>query len=530
MMNRTALLTLLLFLALFTVNAGATVSYDIDVGEETTVYNLTVELFSEEEVPGWRLNRWDIPNDARVSAIRDSLGPISEYNVTSGILSFETNRGDLRHREVVNMVYRVPTKRTSYENQVFRQQFQLAGFPDRYSEYNEEITQVKIEVPEPIIGLAESTSTSHSFNGTVARFKGQSSTNVVVTYGEDTDDYEHFTLVGDANLSRAEEVYPLLYRITGYRPSFRSMAVVILPEDEYLEREQSWSAGTYHRGGVMTINANTVDKETFTGTVIHEAMHGFNQRQLAWTGDAGAVIDEGTAQYAEWLVNERIDAHLQEIFGETTEWTAACEDGGSQQCRYELEPRLTPDHLIDFYSEQRDLMPDWSPATDGRIRLAGNLTNIRTFGYAYAELLVRDRARRSGPDSIRSIYTEMRTINGTVSGPQQYWSTVEQLFGTTRPCFDTDATAVRDCLNAVNAMEAELPSETTVEGGSGQITFTPIRSPELDEPANTTMERIDDRVDSVVSDRQQATIAARLTRMLRGVVSLINDLVQGIGV
>lgn len=535
-MTRPAARTLIpaLLLVLLSATGTATVSYDIDIGPETTRTNVSFQLYANDSVNSWKA-QWSVPADAEIVEAHDSLGPIEDIERSGSRVSFETNSGDRRHSEVVTLVYEYPTDVTSYRDIVKIASLQLSGFPDRYPQYDEEVTQVEVTTPSPIIGTAETFGFEHSREGQQARFQGEGPVNVKVSYGTSDDPYEHFLLVGDANLTRADEAYPLLARITGYRPSFRTMAVVVLPDAEYDQREQSWSSGTYHRGGVITVRNSTVSKDTFTGTVMHEAMHGFNQRQLAWSGDAAAVLDEGTAQYAEWLTNTRNNARISEIFGQERTWTGPCSEDSEQRCRFSLAPRLTPDHLISYYEQGQNLMAGWKPADGGSVMLAGNQTSLRTFGYAYAELLVRNHARRNGPDSIRDIYRDARQYNTTVDGPQDYWTRMQELFGNAEPCRFRDDEEVRTCLDNVNSMEAELPSETSVEGGSEEITFTPIRTPERDqerddldqEPVNTTNGT---PANASSPDRPDGPgIRSGLNRILDTIVTLFNAVVTTLG-
>lgn len=513
---------------LFTATGAATVSYDIDVGPETTTTNVSFELFANDSVNSWKA-QWSVPSEADIIEAHDSLGPIDDIERDGNQASFETNQGDRRNTEVVTLVYEYPTEVESYQGTVRALGLQLSGFSDRYPQYDEERTQVEVTVPDPIIGTAETFGFDHSRDERTARFQGEGPVNIDVTYGTSDDEYEHFLLVGEANLSRADAAYPLLTKITGHRPSFRTMAVVIMPDDEYDEREQSWSAGTYNRGGIITVRNSTVGKETFTGTVMHEAMHGFNQRQTDWAGDTAAVLDEGTAQYAEWLTNRQTNAHISEIFGDETTWTGPCSEDSDDRCRFSLEARLTPDHLISYYEQGQNRMAGWKPSEGGTAVLAGNQTSMRTFGYAYSELLVRNHARRNGPDSIRDIYEEMRGFETEAEGPEEYWDRVEELFGNVEPCRFRDRDEVRTCLANVNDMGADVPSDTSVEGGDQEVIFRPIERPERDperddveqEPVNATGDPGDNGTDPTPSG---------LRSVLDTIVTLFNAVLTRLGV
>ena len=290
---------LFLTLLLLIPTASARVTHQIDISSSGEAYIETKLLLkSNEKFRKLIKNSWNLPRGATNLSVQDSEGSLEEIKVRDRTLYFNTSRGELREEELVTVRYQIPGKSEKVAEQLHRAEFQLSGFRDRN-------TSVQIKTPEKILGTYESYGYRSGFRGKTANFSGEGAVNIRVVWTPREGEYENYILFGEANLTRADRLYPVLNMVTGRETDFRKFAVIIKPDEEYLEEHNAWFAGTYENGGTIFIKESEVGKDGFTGLMLHEAMHGFNQRPLGWSGTNASTFDEGTAKLMSEIQDER---------------------------------------------------------------------------------------------------------------------------------------------------------------------------------------------------------------------------------
>ncbi|MDY6770650.1 MAG: hypothetical protein SV186_01690 [Candidatus Nanohaloarchaea archaeon] len=470
-------------LLLTTVAAGA-VSYEISVHDDTAYVNVSFELYAPDQANYFTTN-WQVGAGATVIRVRDRQGELRRveeveqdmtgvYDREGRRLEISTHSGDARQSATVEVRYRYPVNSQAWKEGLRVVDLQLPGFPDRFEQFDEEQTYVQVNVTEPIIGLAESFGFRSSFTNRTATFQGTGPVNIRVTYSNRDGRYEHFIMFGDANLSHADEVYPLANQVTGRAVDFRKIPVVILSDEQYTRHLDAWSAGRYRRGGLVFIRKNQVDENDFAGLVMHEVMHAFNAKPLNWVQTNSSMFDEGTSKYVEFLVNEKRGHHQAEIFGQEVTWTAQCRDS-ERTCRYTLDPRGTPEDLWNYYQQGRDFMTAWSPSEEGQIRSG---LSLRTFGYAYAELLIRNYIRKNSPAKLHDVYDDLMAVEEPADTASAYRSTLRRVLGTgLEPCHAPTEESVRQCLENVHSFMPNIPTNVVIDGRTENITFRKVEVP-----------------------------------------------------
>ncbi len=431
------------------------VSYDIQVEDGSAFVNASIEFTSSEKVTVWN-GKWSFPEGAEILGIKDSRGEIEEYEKIGDKIEFKTNRGPPRKKEVVKLRYSAPADIEKWG--------EIKRFSIKIPSISDERNSVRIEVPEPVLGTSEKRGFQSSFEGNTAKFRGNGPVNLKVSYTEEKGDYENYIVEGDINLTAADNYYPVLTSFTGVRPDFRKFAVVVMPDREYEEEVEQWSAGSYESPGLIFVKNSSTQKETLTGLVLHETMHGFNQKPLNWVQVQASMFDEGVSKFVETYVNQRMGVRQPELFGDTQTWEARCEDQPERNCRYSLRPRGTPEQLQSYYDRNKNFMERWTPAD----------SNARSFGYAYAELLVREYLRKNGATALRNVYDEFKDLE-TARTYRGYTQNLKKAMETDlKPCHPLKDEELLDCLEESREYHPDVPESVKINGTSQKIDFKPI--------------------------------------------------------
>ncbi len=479
--------------------AGATTTYDIAVDGTTATVNVSFELTADRAINFWRGVTWQLPDGAAVVAVRDTQGAIDDYTVRDGELRFNTNRGPARTREVVTVVYRHDNAVEEEYRGVDLLQFRLSGFPD-------ERTQVAVETARPLLAESHSYGFRYSLGPRAANYSGTGPVNLYLSVSDSGDRYDHFVLFGDGNLTRADQLFDVAPAVTGFLPQLNRYPVIVLPDQEYDETVDAWSAGQYRTGGLIFIRESVMEQDSGAAVVMHEVMHGFNEHALRWTDYQRPWFDEGTARYVEYLIKDQQGLHSPEIFGDRVEWRC----GERRTCYY--EPWGTPDQLWDYYQSGDDFMESWSP-------MQAETDDRRRFGYAYAELLVRNYVRTNSPDALQPVYERLHDVNRRIRDPRQATETILTAMNTDfTPCKADVRAAFDRCLEAVNDMTPTVPNASVGTGAPTPVTIDPIKRPE-------TGPQHRDRALPGMPQVQEGTL--RLTDAITTLITRLSDALNG---
>lgn len=451
-------------------SAEATTQYDVDIDNGSAVIDVSFELYSEGEggTNYWR-TEWTVPADSRVVYVRDSLGRITDYERNGQTLLIETNDGARRQREVVDIRLRVPdvVQRRYGELKVVR--LNLPGFKDRRSDVPEEVTQARITTDERVLSESHGFGTSYEIGNHSLMYRGSGGLSVYFAMSDGGRDYDNYVLYGDADLEDADELYSVIPAVTGHRLRTNKLPVVVLPDGRYDEVLSPASEGEYMTGGVIFVRKSVFSDGRGTETVLHEATHAHNEKALMWSPGV-EWFNEGVAKYVEFLAAHELGVRRAEIFGEPVRWSEECTRNGRRgTCTYTIQPRQTASDLREYYSGSRSgSMHTW--------RVEGEHEG---FGYAFSELVIRNYVLRNGADALHPVYDELHAVEEPVSGDREASLEVLSIMGTDlTPCRRDSIEGMRECLDRVNAMDAEIPGspEFDVEQ-SDQVEFTEIEEP-----------------------------------------------------
>ncbi|MCJ7429009.1 MAG: hypothetical protein MUP66_01315 [Candidatus Nanohaloarchaeota archaeon QJJ-5] len=465
-------------LIVVSVAGTAAVSFDIETDEADLDINATFDLYAEEKKNLFG-TRWSIPDRATIHAVEDTQGQIEDWEHEDGQVELTSNDGPRRNKETISIRYTIPDIVQTWQDRVHRLELELPGFSDRYEQFDEEQTQVRVQTDDPVLGLAPPNNYNYSFDDTEAILAGEGPASFRLSYTDVTATYDHYTAVGDINLTGADRTYPLLWHITGFDPQFtRSFAVIPLSPEQYNQQMDRWSAATYRQGGLIFLRNTSRSQAAQTSLLMHETMHGFNQEKLSWVQLEAGVFDEGTAQYAEYITKQKQNERYGELFGENVTWRGPCENDDGRQCRYWLSPRGgPPETLWNYYEQNLTFMQGWSPVDAG----------VRDFGYAFSELIIRNYMKDRDPDALHTVYEQMEDFD-RVDEDDQYWQRLATLIGDLRPCDRESLDDVRSCTEAINDVEPEVPEEVTIAGGQqANLTFDPVERETVNGTNRTTL-------------------------------------------
>lgn len=442
----------LLIISLATFAAGQ-VTYDVDADREEVDINVSAKLECPADetncpVNSWRLE-WKIPENAEVMNISDSLGEIEDYQVDNQVVNLETNQGLKREEEKVTFQLEIDREAEQKADGLYTRKLSLPSLQS-------ENTSGEIIVPDLISGTITS-GFQNSFSNNSMRFRGQGASNVVLNFGEGTqeDEYVFFGEPGQ-NVSLA---YDIAVGTTGLSQSYPQIPVQVLSDGEYDSESYNWSEGQY-RQGLITMREDL--EERFPAVLAEETVHAFNDEALSFDRTRSSWLDEGLAGYTQAMVSKSLvgSRRTREIFGDDNSYMQ-----DMQGSFYEVtkSSKGNPEKLWKYYQNKRDFMESWSPESPEN----------RGFGYAYSELIVRNHVAKN--NSVRDIYSEIEPrVLETDEGKWSYYSQFLEL----EPCNYDSRERFDSCLQRINNYDypvyiaKELP-----ESNQSQINVKEIKVP-----------------------------------------------------
>ena len=424
---------LLLVAVLFLVApATSQIYHEIDVEENYYTLNSSVGLECSSNCPvnSWNL-QWNVPDNAEIISVRDSIGEIEEYSVQSGKISLSTNTGPRRHSETVQMVFNVSQPAEEIYNDLYKAEISLPGFSEKKTD--------GLVRRDNIISGWTNYGFQTSYTNDTMKFSGQGPVTLRLKYGEgEKTDYYEFFGPYEENTSRAYEVS---VGTTGLVQDFDRFPVAVLPSADYDEQINSWSAGEYVSGSMVMRQGLESD---FVPVLAHETVHGLNDRELNWDETRSSYFDEGTAKYVEFLTRLKIisDEGQEEVkppgelFGDRKRWDPDPND----QVYQEIPPKGDKDKLWNYYRQDRDFMKTWSTSDSSN----------RGFGYAYSELVIRNYVVENNA-TVRELYQDL-SVNRKISGPEEKWEVFSQHLNM-EPCNSDSREEFNRCLEEINDYE-----------------------------------------------------------------------------
>ncbi|MBI4021702.1 MAG: hypothetical protein HY369_05670 [Candidatus Aenigmarchaeota archaeon] len=458
------LLAALLLLLLLVPGAQAVTKYDIVVQGNDLLTNVTFELYTSEA--GGKVNYWtttfSVPPGSQILSVSDSKGPITTYNVTGGNIAIITNKGGLKEKEVVTLVFLTKSAVDTTFAPLQKLNLSLAAFGDERPDVPDEQTFVTVTVPQIISHGVSLGFVSDQEAGKVT-FAGDGPVSLRVLWGSGKK-YGHYELFGKGNLTVPDLLFGIPVSVTGTGLPYTRIPVVVLPDQEYAAVANDWSEGQY-TGSMILLRESVALGEKLSPVLLHETVHALNEWPLRWDRTEVAWFDEGTAKYVEFLVNKKLKIKQAEIFGGEVQWV----DGFTL---YTLQPRQTPDDLWNYYTTGKTFMNTWNPQQ----------ASTREFGYAFGELVVRDAVLR-GVD-LHEAYEGLQAVQEYEDNPAARNQLILGLLDSDfRPCFASSQAAMESCLESINKMAADIPANVTLPDGGGEIIIPDIEPPVEDAPS-----------------------------------------------
>lgn len=449
-----AAVTVFLFL---TAGAAAqttiTTQYDVNVSNQQA--NITTLLdIDGGSATTWQLS-WTMPTEGEILSIEDESGSM-DYTVDGKRVEFTTNQDFNRNEEQVRIKMRSTAAVDTEYDPLKKLELSLSQLQTQDSTGE---VRAEIHVDEPLISWRPGHNVNHEkVDASTIKFSSENPFNPKLFYSQGGDRTQHFAMFNtDYTPTAAEEFYSIIPVTTGFQPPYQRFPVVVLSDNRYESEVDQWSSGQYLGGGLIILKQSTIndpedgpcnnEDSRAAATLLHEVTHGFNEHALAWDRTQSSWFDEGTGKYVEYVVNNLRSIRQAEIFGEEIEWEAR-HDGDRYKCT--LAPRQRPEDLYNYYQNNQGFMPQWSPKQ----------ANVRSFGYAYSELFVRDIIRRRGFDALQDAYDQFLSQETRVESTDEKQRIVTNALDVDgfTPCRRTSLSQVESCTRDVNEMTVEFPA------------------------------------------------------------------------
>jgi hypothetical protein len=450
------LLPILLMIMAVTMAAGQ-VSHQIHAGVDEARINSTVKLSCEREssncpVNRWRLT-WNLPEDAEVVSIEDSLGEIEDYETEGSQVSITTNSGDSRTSETVKIRMKIDRDAEEIYDGLYKRSFSLAGFKG-------EDAFGSLRNDNLLSGW-----TSHGFETAYSdeylNFTGTGSVSIRTKFGEgqETEYYEFF---GGEPPQDTDLAYEVSVGTTGIVQGFKRFPVASMDSKTFNDTVAEWSAGEYI-GGSIKIRED-LEKDDFLPVLAHETVHGLNDRYMNWDRTKSSYIEEGTGKYVEYLMKRKLEgpSRVGNLFGEPVKYE---EERNGKDYIITLPSSGSKERLWEYYQQDRDYMKTWNPM---------DYPERRDFGYAYSQLIIRNYvARMDG--SMSDIYTRVDPEE-TLESAEEKWGLYGSFMDMT-PCKYDDRDRFNECLDEINEYEYRVLRATEIDRGASSISVEQIKVP-----------------------------------------------------
>lgn len=419
---------LLILILFFAAAAASEVQYQGVIDEDTVRMNTSIQLECEEDCPisRWSLN-WNLPENAEIIGIRDSLGSIQDYERTGRTVSFRTNRQE-RFNETVRIQMRIRERADEVYRGLYYRRMSLPSFKG-------ETTTGRI-VAENLISARTGYGFESSFTGNEFRFRGEGPTNIRLNFGEGVEN-RYYEFFGD-DRDNSSEAYELAVGTTGLVQNFERFPVAVMDNQSYNQKVNRWSSGEYVSGA---ISIRDDLGENYLPVLTHETVHGLNDKFLSWDQTESTYLDEGVSEHAEFLMkkklyrNGRADTGTREVFGDERKYTVEEDDG---RYVYTLRSQGDREQLWNYYQDNSDFMVSWNPRQS---------EETREFGYAYSELLVKYYVKNNG--TVIDLYSRLDP-DTVVESPQQKWELLSRHMDM-EPCNFDSRTRFNQCLDELNS-------------------------------------------------------------------------------
>ncbi|MFH8080930.1 MAG: hypothetical protein QXO84_03590 [Candidatus Aenigmatarchaeota archaeon] len=420
----------------------STTIYNITLANQKIFVNVTFDINSEQAFDVWRVT-WEIPHKYDILSIKDEIGYVS-FDSKEGYVYFETN--PLRSkRRVINIQYFINDAISEEYGQLKKVRLYLSGFEG-------EKTIINVYLPKIISGDA-SFGFSEYFDDNFAQFVGFGAADILLYYSFSGREYENYVVFGPAEFKVADRMFSLVTNITGVKKPYKRFPVVVIDDNLFESKIQPWGTASHLRGGLILMKKSVANGPYNASILLHETTHGINAKVLKWNKANSTWFEEGTASFVEYLANQMLGLQQSELFGKDK---TVKKDG--EKIIFKSKGRA--EELWDYYKHGNDFMYYWTPENG----------ELRDFGYAFSELVIRYAVKKNGIGKLKETYLELSKINKTVSDSIEATNILLSSLDTNfMPCYSVDRLTFEKCLQEINEQKFTFSDATAI-----QVTNTEI--------------------------------------------------------
>lgn len=457
-MNVKSLLLIIILLVVFSANVFAgSITYNVKFEGSVIDVNLFIELESRQPVNQF-LGRIAVPENSVVQRIFDSKGEIEEFELSGGLLDFNSNVTVQKRKEVVGIEMQW--------NGLVKEEFQPVYCPVlQFSATAGSETEITIDVGEEngVLSLEPSYGFQASYSEEKIEFVGEGATNALFCYANKSEgeEFDHFILFNsDEDISNADDLFYLIPLLLGVQPIYGKYPVLVLEDEEYESKLNSFSEGINVPGSLSVIKESAFEEERAVEIILHEVTHSFNAWVFPWNTSKSAFFDEGIAKTIEKLAKKRLGKRNSNLFYKNIVYIQ-----GDKMIT--LYPASDWEELLEYYESGGDFVREWNPVEEQR----------NEFAYAYSELFVRNYIKEKGISGLHEAYEEFLEVGERVSEAEEFYEKLIELLEVDgEPCYFLTENELKTCLERINGFSIQLPEETEVtvlgsllEGETGAV-------------------------------------------------------------
>ncbi|MEM0360588.1 MAG: hypothetical protein QXK06_04610, partial [Candidatus Diapherotrites archaeon] len=332
--------------------SGGYFNYSIELQGKNAFFTTTIGLDSSTPANSFTVNNFSLPPNSILVSLRDSMGQIKKYSVSNDTLSFETNKGNLKTKETVQIKYKVEGIAFEDFAPLYAVELSLPGSQDS-------ITTVEVK-GETLISFESSQGFKGEISNGTLKLSGKGPVFISAFYSNAGIEFEHFFLFNKSSLAekqltenglkQADNLFEILPRILGFNAPFKKIPVLVLSNQEYLQKINYYSEGVYRSGGIIVLKESAFEKNA-TAVILHESVHAFNAQAIKWNSSGTAWFDEGMAKFMESQAKKILGEKTPNLFYGDVSWTQG-------NYKFTLKPAGNIEDLFNYLKEKKQFMQE----------------------------------------------------------------------------------------------------------------------------------------------------------------------------
>jgi len=436
---------LFLLILLLPLVSASFINYNIEVLGEKAIVTATMGLEANSPVNSFS-TKIGLPENSEILSLRDSKGEIKGFTTKDQMIEFETNSGEKKTRETVELKYEISEFCKGKFTSPCQMDVSLPGFPGSTS-------SVKI-TGQRILSFESTPSFTGEIKEKELELLGEGAPSFYAFYSDEGIEFDNFVLFNQSSMTQkeieekglreADSLIEIIPQAIGISLPYKKIPLVVLDTADYEEKLNTYSQGVYMTGGIIVLNRESFN-ENATAIILHETTHAFNAQAFRWDSSGAAWFDEGAAKLIENYVRELRGERKANLFIGDITWN-------ENNYRYTLVPRGNIEGLISYLLEKNKFMKEWDTSGD-----------TREFGYAFSELYVKEYIKEKGFEELQKAYRELLLIEDRIENRTEFSDKLTEILGKNlTPCKSQKEQEIRDCVKKLNSFEIVLPEKTSV--------------------------------------------------------------------